>query len=226
MDLKHIDEELKPRLRENDFNDSKERLERTAYLNNFKLSLLTKRHCNDCSSYKNNKIVLPTGSIFSSVMFILGAPTEKEGTTHTVCFDSGGRILDVIIDKLVDKSIIKRDNIYMTNIIKCYEKCINTQDLFICGVNNIQKEINLVKPDKIIAFGDLSISVLNSINSGKEINIEAEQVHGKVIDMTLCNQNIKVLQTYNMDILIKNTGSLYKFYKDIIWKEIYSFLKQ
>ena len=224
MDLKQINEDLKVRLRQEDFVSSKERLEKIAYYNNFKLSLLTKRYCNGCGNKENNKIVLPYGSPFSKIMIVLSEPTENEGITHTVAFDSSGRILDVIIDKLVDKSVIKRDNIYMTNIIKCYKKCDDKQNSFICGVNNLQKEINLLKPEKIIAFGDLAISVLNSISSGKELDIEAEQVHGKVVNMDLCNLEIPVLQTYNINILIKNTGSLYKVYKHALWEEIYNFL--
>lgn len=221
MDFDDIDLSLKTKFKsEKDIIDSKIRANKSLARNNLICDII-KNNCIGCNSSNKNLYVLPEGSVFSDIMIVLSEPSELEGKIHTTAYDNFGRILDVIIDKLG----LKRDNIYITNIIKCAKNCNLKDDAIVCAFNFLQREINIIKPKKIIAFGDLAISILNSMDLDKVVNIETEMVHGKIINMNIDNNNIKVLQTFDIRKLMEVNGAMYSVYQKTLWNEIYNFIK-
>lgn len=79
------------------------------------IELFVKR-CNQCSLHKTRtNIVFGEGNPKVDIIFISEAPGFNEDKTRKVFIGKSGQLLD----KMIESINLKREDVYITNIIKC-----------------------------------------------------------------------------------------------------------
>ena len=106
-------------------------------------------NCSNCNCDNFDKTLskcIPNGSLNKNIMFIDAFPTEYETFTGALTDEKG-----FLLNEALKNCKINRDDIYCTNIIKCYNiKCITEQHVRNCSSNYLSKEFKIVKPKKTI----------------------------------------------------------------------------
>jgi len=105
-----------------------------------KLASLVK-NCTKCSLHKTrNKPVIGDGSVDAKIMFIGEAPGRNEDLQGLPFVGRAGKILDELLDSID----LKRDEVYIANILKCrptgisfikYNICISCKNFEECYKN-------------------------------------------------------------------------------------------
>jgi uracil-DNA glycosylase family 4 len=108
--------------------------------------------CDKCSLFKTRKNSLPgEGNTKSRVMLVAQAPGEKEDAEGRMFVGPTGKKLDELLGKLG----IKRESLYLTNLVKCmlpdYRKP-RPEEIEACS-EYLDKEIELVDPEIISPLG-------------------------------------------------------------------------
>lgn len=218
-----INSVLATRLKESDIKIASDLCTKGSLRNRLNFDIMCRTGCNNCVNKCSKGVVIPEGNVNADVMFICEQPTEIDGKTNTVMFDAQGRIFTVIIDKLG----IKRDNIYISPVIKCSTKAEDTEDLaLMCASSFLLREISLVQPKKIIAMGTTATNIVRTLLGGLDAVNEVLSVRGEVFRGYLDDLEFDVLQTISTDFLLTKSGSMYEKYKMDIWKDISSFYKK
>ena len=110
------------------------------------------RDCKKCRLSESRTNALPgEGNLNAKVMLIAQAPGEKEDSVGKMFIGPTGGVLDELFKEInVDK-----DEIYMTNLIKCllpdYRKP-KQDEIEIC-TQFLNKEIELISPDTLVPLG-------------------------------------------------------------------------
>ena len=98
------------------------------------------------------------GNTNTNAIFIAQAPGEKEDKEGRMFIGPSGKVLD----KLFIKSGIKRNGIYMTNLIKCMlpkNRKPKQDEIKICS-NYLNEEIKLINPKIIVPLGYYAIKYI------------------------------------------------------------------
>jgi DNA polymerase len=110
------------------------------------------RECTACGlAETREQVVCGEGNLRSKVMVIAQAPGEFENRAGRMFIGPSGKIFR----QLLVKSRISTDEIYMTNLIKCYiPKCRrpSSREIDQCS-KHLEQEILLVKPKLIVPLG-------------------------------------------------------------------------
>lgn len=110
------------------------------------------KNCNKCRLSETRKNALcGEGNLDAELMFIAQAPGYNEDSKGKMFIGPSGKVLD----ELFEISKIKRQEIYITNLIKCllpkYRR--PKQDEIISCSKYVDEEIALIKPRIIIPLG-------------------------------------------------------------------------
>jgi len=167
----------------------------------------TANNCTLCKLYKNRvKSVFAKGNIDSNIMIIGMAPAKQETLTGVPFVGKAGKFLDV----LLEESGLFYQDIYVTNILKCYLKPgKNIKKIQAEKCSYILKEqIFIMKPKLIIALGrDTVVSLFNIFNiySGlKLLDIQGQE---------FSTGNFKIIPTYHPQYLARFGGKHTKYYR-------------
>ncbi len=122
--------------------------------------------CQSCNIYKNGKSSFD-GPINADIMFIGEAPGEEEVKSGEPFIGSAGQLLDKMLLAASEKINPRwnRDNIYITNVIKCRpmgeerNRKPNMQEIANCKCF-LDKEINIVNPKIIVCLGSTAAEVI------------------------------------------------------------------
>lgn len=111
------------------------------------------KHCTFCRLHETRiNAVCGEGKIPSKFMFIAQAPGRIEDQEGKLLIGPSGKVFD----ELMNHINIKRENIYITNLIKCFlPKCRKprSDEINTCFELYLRKEIELVKPEIIVTLG-------------------------------------------------------------------------
>jgi len=105
--------------------------------------------CALCAGRKN--VVFGDGNIDAEIIFVGEAPGKNEDEQGKPFVGSAGKILASLLEKIN----LKRENVYITNVIKCRPP-LNRDPLFEekdCCSDYLQKEIAVIKPRIIVLLG-------------------------------------------------------------------------
>lgn len=110
------------------------------------------RRCNKCRLYETRTYALcGEGNIDAKLMFIAQAPGENEDREGIMFIGPSGKVLD----ELLKISEIDREEIYMTNLVKCmlpdYRK--PKQDEIEKCSDYLDREIELIDPTVLVPLG-------------------------------------------------------------------------
>jgi len=162
-----------------------------------------------------NQIVVGDGNPNADIIIIGEAPGKKEDESGQPFVGAAGKFLDQMLDNIN----LKRDNIYITNIVKCRPP--NNRDPLPQEKEEfwpwLLDEINLIKPKLIITLGRHSLS--NFIE-----NPIISQVHGTIVDKNIPKIGaIKIYALYHPAAALYNGSMRETLIKD--FKKIPKILK-
>jgi uracil-DNA glycosylase family 4 len=148
------------------------------------------RSCERCSLSATRNHALPgEGNIGARILMVALSPGAKENDANRMFVGPSGQVLD----KLFHASGIRREMIYMTNLIKCMlpgNRKPKLNEIELCG-EYLDDEISIIQPEVIVPLGhDAARAVLNkfSSNSNGPYNSNSRLLFGKLLLMN--NQKI------------------------------------
>lgn len=139
------------------------------------------KNCQNCVLCKTrNKVVIGEGSFNADIMFVGEAPGKVNNECGRPFVGHGGKIFD----KLLSKVGLSRQNIYITNVIKCWppeNRKPKKIEITSCK-DYLFRQIQIINPSIIIALGATAFETLTD----KKIKIKENC--GKVF----CANNLKI----------------------------------
>jgi uracil-DNA glycosylase len=150
-----------------------------------------------------NLPVIGEGSHFAKIMFIGEAPGRNEARTGRPFCGAAGKILD----ELLESAGIKREEVYITNIVK--DRPPQNRDplpdeIEIYGPF-LDRQVEIIQPKVIAALGRYSCGyVMNKFGLAAQLE-PIGKLHGKVFDTTLSYGPVKVVPLYHPAVAVYNS---------------------
>ena len=181
------------------------------------------RGCKRCRlSETRMNAICGEGNLNAKIMLIAQAPGEKEDKVGRMFVGPSGEVLD----ELLSSAGIRRDEIYMTNLIKCmlpkYRK--PKQDEIEACSSYLDKEIELINPKVLVPLGYYAIRY---IFQKYKIQVPSKVEFPKVFGKLFLAENRKILPLahpasclYNPSLkedLIKSYRKLQVLSRDCKW---------
>ena len=173
------------------------------------------KNCKKCILHKTrNKTVFGEGCLDAKIMLIGEAPGRNEDIQGRPFVGKAGRILDDLLDS-VD---LKRNNVYITNILICRPpKNRNPlkKEINICK-KYLDLQIDIIQPNIIVPMGNFSTSyILNKFDLKVD---KISNTHGRIYNIKNKLQNIKIIPLYHPAFAIYNKNiknTLFNDFKSI-----------
>ncbi|MFO8052995.1 MAG: uracil-DNA glycosylase [Candidatus Omnitrophota bacterium] len=175
--------------------------------------------CTECKLYKfRNKTVFAEGTSSAKIMVIGLSPGQQENKTGKLFIGPAGDFLN----ELLSLAKIKRDFIYITNIVKCHAPtyAIGQQEISTCAPY-LDKQINIIKPEIIIPLGSAaSVYILKKYKLGEG---KISKVHGQLFEVAIGDlftpsQNIKIIPMFHPAAALHNPAFLSSIKED--WQKL------
>lgn len=161
--------------------------------------------CNLCPLGKTrNKFVYGEGNPNAKLVFIGEGPGADEDAQGRPFVGRAGKLLTDIIEKGM---LIKREDVYICNIVKCRPpgNRVPTSDEMADCIPYLKKQLELIKPGYIICLGLTAASGLLGLKD------TLGNLRGKVYDF----QGSKVVVTYHPAALLRNPNWKVNCWEDI-----------
>ena len=163
--------------------------------------------CNNCTKCKlctnRHNVVIGTGNKNAKIMFIGEGPGADEDVQGIPFVGKAGKLMD----KAFDGIGIKREEIYIANIVKCRppnNRNPEDEEADSCK-EYLDSQIKLVNPEIIVLLG--SVALKNIL--GKEYGITASR--GKWFE----KDGIKYIATFHPAALLRDETKKIEFWKDL-----------
>lgn len=184
-------------------------------------------NCKECALSKSRKnSVFGEGNPHAKLMFIGEGPGRNEDTLGRPFVGRAGQLLDKII---VDAMGLKREDVYIANIVKCHpmvdpsspDKKDNdrkpTPDERSACIHHLEMQIKLIMPKIICALGSVSASTITGIEA------PLGQLRGRFHEYHNPNfkSNIKIMPTFHPAALLRNPN-----WKKETWEDIKKIMKE
>lgn len=160
------------------------------------------KKCNLCKT--RNHIVIGEGDIHTKIMLVAEAPGYDEDQIGKPFVGKAGIILDEVLKKIG----IKREEIYISNIVKCRPPSNRTptdNEIFTC-LDYLRNQVILIKPKIIVLLGNVALkSIL-----GKELFITKSR--GKWV----IKKGIYYLPTWHPAALLRDETKKQDFINDFL----------
>ncbi|MFP4023548.1 MAG: uracil-DNA glycosylase [Thiohalospira sp.] len=165
------------------------------------------KQCTLCRLHKTRiNAVCGEGPVPSKIMIIAQAPGRTEDKEGKMLIGPSGRVFD----KLIHSVDLKRENIYITNFLKCFlPNCRKPRrdEMYICYQKYLQKEIELVKPEIIVTLGYHVTKFIFSQNGLKVPNkIEFRTIFGQLFTA----KNRRIIPLRHPATVVHNSTNLKK----------------
>jgi DNA polymerase len=163
------------------------------------------KECHLCELSKSRqKVVFGEGSLSANVMIVGDAPSNSDDSTGKVFTGRSGDLLTKMLENVLG---LTRQEVYITNVLKC--RALDTQSPSPAFAHTchpyLLKQIELVQPKIIIAFGELAYQYLTGDDSAL---VDARgSVHEK--------EGYKVISTYHPNYLLRNPSAKKEVFEDL-----------
>ncbi len=159
-----------------------------------------------------NLPVIGEGSHFAKIMFIGEAPGRNEAKTGRPFCGAAGKILDALLESVK----IKREDVYVTNIVKDRppeNRDPSPEEIKIYGPF-LDRQVEIIQPKVIAALGRYSMSYIMP-KFGLEFELEPiSKIRGKVFETETSYGKIKVIPLYHPAVAVYNSHTLDLLKKD------------
>jgi len=163
------------------------------------------QECHLCELSKSRqKVVFGEGSLTATVMIVGDAPSNSDDSAGKVFTGRSGELLTKMLENVLG---LTRQEVYITNVLKC--RALDTQSPSPTFAHTchpyLLKQIELIQPKIIIAFGELAYQYLTGDDS---LLSEARgSVHEK--------EGYKVIPTYHPNYLLRNPSAKKEVFEDL-----------
>lgn len=158
--------------------------------------------CTRCTLHKTRlKPVFGEGPNDSKVLFVGLGPGYHENLEGRPFVGAAGKLLN----NLLETSGLKREDVYITNIIKCYlpNNKASDEEIGTC-TSYLDKQINLIQPKFIIPLGNVAASYFLS-KFGQKIS-PMRDMHTKIFSVSTLFFQIKLIPMYHPAAALRNPG--------------------
>lgn len=159
-----------------------------------------------------NLPVIGEGSHFAKIMFVGEAPGRNEAKTGRPFCGAAGKILDW----LLEGAGIKREEVYVTNIVKDrppQNRDPLPEEIEIYGPF-LDRQIEIIQPQVIATLGRYAMGyIMQKFNLSLEIE-PISKAHGKIYEATASYGKIKIIPLYHPAVAVYNSHT-----KDILAKD-------
>lgn len=156
--------------------------------------------------------VIGAGSHDAKIMFIGEAPGKNEAKTGRPFCGASGRILDELLSSIK----MKREDIYITNIVKdrpTANRDPKSEEIEIYSPF-LDRQIEIIKPSVIVTLGRFSMDyIMKKFNLEKELQ-PISKIHGKVFNTKTNFGEIKILPLYHPAVAIYSRTQLPQLKED------------
>ncbi len=162
-------------------------------------------NCHLCELSKTrNKVVFADGSPHANLMIVGDTPSNSDDSTGKVFTGRYGETLTKMLENVLG---LTRQEVYMTNILKCRAQDTQSPSPSYAHTCHpyLLKQIMLIQPKIIIAFGELAYHYL----TGDDITME--QAHGMVYQ----KDDYVVIPTYHPSYLLRNPSAKKDVFEDL-----------
>jgi len=156
--------------------------------------------------------VIGEGSHCAKIMFIGEAPGRNEAKTGRPFCGAAGKILD----ELLVSAGIKREEVYVTNIVKDrppQNRDPLPEEIEIYGPF-LDRQIEIIQPKVIATLGRYAMGyVMKKLGLELELDV-ISKMHGRVFDATTSYGEIKVVPLYHPAVAVYNSHTKDQLKKD------------
>jgi uracil-DNA glycosylase family 4 len=139
--------------------------------------------------------VIGQGNHFAKIMFIGEAPGENEAKTGRPFAGASGRVLD----ELLERVSLKRDDIYITNIVKDRppKNRDPKKDEIALYAPFLKRQIEIIQPQVIATLGRFSMEFILGLFNAPEKDQKISDLHGKTIQVNTGYGEAYVIPLYH-----------------------------
>lgn len=184
------------------------------------------KNCTKCRLSETRKHVLCSeGNHDAKIMLVAQAPGVKEDEEDRMFIGPSGKVLD----ELLELSDISRDDLYMTNLIKCMlpnYRDPKQDEINACSIY-LEEEIELVNPTFLVPLGYFATKyLLEKYRIDIPIKKDFYKIYGKLIlskDYKILPLQHPAAVVYNPDlkkVLLNNYHKLQVVSKECKWYDV------
>ena len=164
-------------------------------------------NCKKCELWKTRtNPVIGAGSPDTNIMFIGEAPGFNEDKQGKPFVGQAGKIFDELLNSIN----LKRQDIYITNILKCHppqNRNPTQEEIKICSLY-LNKQIDIIKPKTICCLGNFATDyTLKKFGLKDEIQ-GISKIHGKIFNALTLAGVIKIIPLYHPAVATYNINML------------------
>lgn len=156
--------------------------------------------------------VIGEGSLDSKIMFIGEAPGRNEAKTGKPFCGTAGKVLDTLLSSVK----LKRENIYITNIINDRpqeNRDPTAEEIKIYGPF-LDRQIEIIKPKVIATLGRYSMDyIMRKFGLESEI-LPIGKAHGKIFEAKASYGKVKIAVLYHPCVAVYNPTKIVELKKD------------
>ncbi|WP_458701372.1 uracil-DNA glycosylase [Sulfurospirillum sp. 1307] len=164
-------------------------------------------NCHVCNLSKTRKnVVFGDGNENADLMFVGEGPGANEDETGHVFVGRAGELLTKIIENVL---YLKRDDVYIANIVKCRppgNRVPSLDEVEACR-DYLMQQIKLVNPRIIVALGSTAFHHLTG-----EYETKISKVRGEILKLG----NIMLIPTFHPSFLLRNPSSKKEVFQDML----------
>ncbi len=185
-------------------------MDKAKEIENIKKQIEKCQKCPLCKTRLNP--VIGEGSLDPKIMFIGEAPGANEDKQGRPFCGRAGNILDSLLEHIG----IKREEVYITNIVKCRPP--NNRNPFAEEIENcspyLDRQIEIIKPQLIATLGNFSTSyILKKLANKKDVP-GISKIHGKVFLIKHKEKKLFIVPLYHPAVATYNPNTLPTLKKD------------
>ncbi len=170
-------------------------MNKTQLLNELKKEV---EKCWRCPLYRTRtKVVFGTGSVNAKLMIISEAPGRWEDIKGEPFVGRAGKILDELLESIG----IKREDVYVANILKCrppQNRNPQKEEIEAC-TPFLLKQIEIIQPEVICTLGNYSTAfIMEKYGLGEKVQ-GISKIHGKVFEVFKKPEQISLLSLDNKE---------------------------
>ncbi len=162
-------------------------------------------NCRKCSLYKERSHpVLGQGDPKAKIMFIGEAPGYWEDQKGQPFVGAAGKVLDELLDSVG----IKREEVYISNILKCRppnNRDPKPEEITACAPY-LERQIKIIGPKIICPLGRYSMTFIMGMFGLKSEIQPISKIHGRVFELRSLFQDIRIIPLYHPAVATYNAN--------------------
>jgi len=171
------------------------------------------KDCRKCPLGESRKNAVPGAGPFNAkIMFVGEAPGRNEDEQGLPFVGRAGKILD----DLLAIAGLKRDEVYIANILKCRppgNRNPTTSEIETC-TPYLDKQLEIIKPQIICTLGNFSTKyILEKFGLSNDLE-PISKIHGKIFSVNTLLVNAKIIPLFHPAAAIYNQGLIESLKKD------------